>query len=256
MVGPPACRGITMASVTAGTWMRNEVEEQTHDHEAEELHPHGGEWLREVVFGLNDGLVTTLVFILAVSSVARSHLVLIALGEVVAGGISMTLGGYLSSRTTHDIVEHQIATERLEITHEPGEERAELRAIYRRKGLHEPLLDRVVEHLTADKERWLRSMVTDELGILEGERQHPMLDGLLIGGAFTVGGLIPTLPFLIGLAHPRLWAYGLTALTALLLGSIKSRYTLKSPLRAGLEFLAIVSIGTAAGAAVSLVLHA
>ncbi|MBA3947014.1 MAG: VIT1/CCC1 transporter family protein [Herpetosiphonaceae bacterium] len=58
----------------------------------QEQHPHGGDWLRDIVFGLNDGLVTTLVFIMTVSSVAQpTSLVLIALSEVVAGGISMTL---------------------------------------------------------------------------------------------------------------------------------------------------------------------
>ena len=71
--------------------------------EIEEQHPHSGDWLREIVFGLNDGLVTTLVFIMVVSNVGSTHLVLIALGEVVAGGISMALGGYLSADTAVNI---------------------------------------------------------------------------------------------------------------------------------------------------------
>jgi hypothetical protein len=41
----------------------------------------------------------------------------------------------------------------------------------------------------------------------------------------------------------------------LLLGTIKSKYTLKSPIRNGLEFLAIVTLGTIAGLAISLFLH-
>jgi len=44
-----------------------------------EQHPHGGNWLREIVFGLNDGLVTTLVFIMAVSGIAAAHLVVVVL---------------------------------------------------------------------------------------------------------------------------------------------------------------------------------
>src|SRR5712692_3197486 len=51
-----------------------------------EQHPHRGDWLREIVFGLNDGLVTTLVFIMAVSEVAPARLLLVVLGEVLAGG--------------------------------------------------------------------------------------------------------------------------------------------------------------------------
>src|SRR5579863_9926708 len=119
-----------------------------------EQHPHGGDWLREIVFGLNDGLVTTLVFIMAVSQVASSSLLLIVFGEILAGGISMALGGYLSARTEQEILDKRIATERYEIEHEPEEERAELQAIYKRKGFTGPLLHNVVSYLTANQERW------------------------------------------------------------------------------------------------------
>src|SRR5437870_2551132 len=119
-----------------------------------EQHPHRGDWLREIVFGLNDGLVTTLVFIMAVSQIAPARLLLIVLGEVLAGGVSMALGGYLSARTARQILDQRIATERYEIEHEPEEERAELRAIYQSKGLSGPLLDRVVGYLTATNEPW------------------------------------------------------------------------------------------------------
>jgi hypothetical protein len=79
------------------------------------------------------GLVTTLVFIMAVSEVAPARLLLVVLGEMLAGGVSMALGGYLSARTARQILDQHIATERYEIEHEPEEERAELRAIYRDK---------------------------------------------------------------------------------------------------------------------------
>ncbi len=227
----------------------------------QELHPHGGDWLREIVFGLNDGLVTTLVFIMALTAVAHAQLALIALGEVLAGGISMALGGYLSARTSEEILAHRIATERYEIAHEPDEERAELRAIYQRKGLRDPLLDRVVTQLTADEERWLRAMVHDELGVtaevVEGIDERPAwMQGLQVGLSFVVGGLIPVIPVLLGLPSVRWWAFGLTAITAMALGTIKGRYTGRMPWRAGLEFLVVVAIGTAVGLLVGLVLRA
>src|SRR6266571_8364183 len=221
-----------------------------------EQHPHKGDWLREIVFGLNDGLVTTLVFIMAVSEVAPARLLLVVLGEVLAGGISMALGGYLSARTARQILDQRIATERFEIEHEPDEERAELRAIYQNKGFSGPLLQRVVSHLTADRERWHRAMVHDELGVVEDTHINPWLEGVQIGVSFAVGGLIPTVPVLFSLPQARWWAYGLTALTALLLGVIKARYTHQSPVRAGLEFLVVVTAGTLAGVGLGLLLHA
>jgi vacuolar iron transporter family protein len=220
-----------------------------------EQHPHRGDWLRELVFGLNDGLVTTLVFIMAVSQVSPGRLLLVVLGEVMAGGISMALGGYLSARTARQVLDRRIATERYEIEHEPEEERAELRAIYRDKGFSGPLLHHVVSHLTADHERWHRAMIHDELGVVEDTTINPCLQGLNIGLSFVVGGLIPTVPLLLSLPQAQWWAYGLTAITALLLGAIKARYTHQGPVRAGLEFLVIVTIGTLAGVGMGLLLH-
>lgn len=228
---------------------------EAHGNETTELHPHRGDWLREIVFGLNDGLVTTLVFIMAVSEVAPSRLLLVVLGEVLAGGISMALGGYLSARTARQVLDQRIATERYEVEYEPDEERAELATIYRKKGFTGSLLDQVVEYLTANRDRWHKAMVHDELGVVEETRSNPVLSGIQIGLSFIVGGLIPTVPVLLSLPQARWWAYGLTALTALVLGAIKSRYTKQGPLRAGLEFLVVVTLGTLAGVGLGLLLH-
>jgi vacuolar iron transporter family protein len=225
---------------------------------SKELHPHTGGWLREIVLGLNDGLVTTLVFLMTVSTLAPAQIILLfALGEVAAGGISMALGGYLSARTQHEVLEQRIATERWEIAHEPDEERAELRAIYRQKGLPDELLERVVGQLTADEERWLRALVHDELGLVESAPVRPAWQqGGLIGLAFVVGGLIPTLAFLLRVPQPQLWAYGLTAVVAVGLGTLKERYTGTGVVRSSLEFLAIVTVGTLAGVILGALLHA
>lgn len=223
--------------------------------EFEEQHPHRGGWLREIVFGLNDGLVTTLVFIMAVSEVAPTRLLAVVLGEVIAGGISMALGGYLSARTAKQVLEKRIATEHYEIVHEPEEERAELVNIYRNKGFSGPLLDQVVGYLTSNRERWHRAMVHDELGVVEDTRTNPWLEGVQVGISFVVGGLIPTIPVLFALPQVKWWAYGLTALTAFVLGAIKARYTQQGVIRAGLEFLVVVTLGTLAGVGLGLLLH-
>ena len=77
---------------------------------------------------------------MAVSEVATTQLLPVVLGEVLAGGISIVLGGYLSARTAKQVLARRIATERYEIEHEPEEERAELVSIYQNKGFTGPLL--------------------------------------------------------------------------------------------------------------------
>src|SRR5260370_7617969 len=94
-----------------------------------EQHPHGGDWLREIVFGLNDGLVTTLVFIMAISGIASTHFMFVVLGEVLAGGVSMALGGYLSARTAREVLDKRISTEQYKLRHEPNDAPPHLLAI-------------------------------------------------------------------------------------------------------------------------------
>ena len=167
----------------------------------------------------------------------------------------MALGGYLSARTEQEVLEQRIATERYEIQHEPEEERAELRLIYRRKGIQGPLLDRIVDHLTADEERWHQALVHDELGVVDDTKTNPWLQGLQVGISFIIGGLIPTVPVLLALPQTRWWAYGLTAITAMSLGAVKARYIQKGTVRAGLEFLVVVTLGTLAGVGLGFLLH-
>jgi vacuolar iron transporter family protein len=221
----------------------------------EELHPHAGDWLRDAVFGLNDGVVTTLVFILAVSSVAATKILIVGIGEVIAGAVSMTLGGFLSARTEHEIIAQRVLTEREEIRAEPEEERAELRAIYAAKGLEGDLLDRVVADLTANDQRWLAAMMRDEHGITEPDPQSAIARGLGVGAAFLSGGLVPIVPFALHLHGAKWWAIALTALVASGLGIIKSRYTPKGALRGALEFVAIVAAGTLVGVGIGAGLH-
>ncbi len=62
-----------------------------------------------------------------------------------------------------------------------------------------------------------------------------------IGLSFVAGGLIPTIPVLLSLPQAKWWAYGLTALTAVVLGAVKALYTRQHPVWAGLEFLVVVT---------------
>ncbi len=225
-----------------------------------EEHPHGGDWLRDIVLGLNDGLVTTLVFVMTFSSVTSDrHIVLVsALAEMFAGGVSMGFGGFLAAQAEGEIRAKRTATERHEIEHEPEEERSELRAIYRRKGFSGMLLDQIVAHQTATPERWLAAMLHDEHGMTAGEPHPPLRSGLTIGFAFIVGAVVPVLPFLF--AEPTLVAKVLSlvaaAAAAIGLGALKSRHTLKTALRSGLEFLLIALLGTGFGILIGHLLHA
>jgi VIT1/CCC1 family predicted Fe2+/Mn2+ transporter len=218
-----------------------------------EQHPHGGGWLRDVVLGLNDGLVTTLVFVMTLGGATGSRHVLLtsAFAELVAGGVSMGCGGFLAARADADILAARIATERQEIATEPEEERRELRAIYRRKGFRGGLLEAIIAHQTATPERWLAAMLHDEHGITPEQGSSPLQAGTVVGLSFVAGALVPILPFLI--PWPRLPAalasFALAAAAAMGLGALKSRHTLRGALRSGVEFLTLAAAAALVGGA-------
>jgi VIT1/CCC1 family predicted Fe2+/Mn2+ transporter len=99
-------------------------------------------------------------------------------------------------------------------------------------------------------------MIRDELGVVdESEELTPIVQGLLVGGSFMLGALVPIVPFVIGLPSAEIWAYGLTVLTSLLLGVVKARYTYRGAVYNGLEFLAITTVGALAGLGIGALLH-
>lgn len=225
----------------------------------DERHPHRGDWLSDAVLGLNDGLVTTLIFVMTLGGVTADRHVLATgtLAELFAGGASMAIGAYLAARTEREVLEKRIAIERLEIATEPEEERRELKAIYRRKGFSGQLLEDIVAHQTATPERWLSAMVHDEHGVTGEPKRHPVGSGLSVGVAFVVGALIPALPLFSSLPLPaaRLVSFALAAAVTMGLGAIKSRHTLKGPLQSGLELLALAVAGAAFGALIGRLLR-
>ena len=76
-----------------------------------------------------------------------------------------------------------------------------------------------------------------------------------IGISFVVGGLIPAIPVFLSLPQAEWWAYGLTALTALVLGAVKARYTRQRPVWAVSNFLSSSRLRTVAGVGLGLLLH-
>ncbi len=225
----------------------------------QERHPHGGDWLRDVVLGMNDGLVTTLVFVMTLGGVARSRhtLLVTAVAELLAGGVSMGFGGLLAARADLEIRRARVETERHEIATEPHEERRELRSIYRRKGFQGKLLEAIIEHQTATPERWLAAMLHDEHGLIGAPERSPVRSGAAVGLSFMAGALVPILPFFFPL--PRLGgevaAFVLAAGATMALGALKSRHTLKTALRSGLEFFVLALLGAGFGVVIGRVMH-
>jgi vacuolar iron transporter family protein len=169
------------------------------------------------------------------------------LAEMVAGGVSMFLGGYTAARATREAYHYQVGIEREEIRYEPDEERAEVTQIYRNKGFREPLLDDIVHHVTSDPERWLNVMVRDELGAPPDEQSPSWQVGLAVGLSFMLGALVPLLPFIAHAGYAQALAIASSIMALVLTGAARSRYSRKTWWASAGEMVAIGVAGSAAG---------
>lgn len=219
----------------------------------EAWHAGGAESIRNVIYGVNDGLTATLGVLAGVGGASVDPRVVLigGLSAMVASGVSMAGGAYLASKSQREVFEGQLAREAAEIEAMPDLERAELVKIYRSKGLTPDEAKTIVGRITADKKVWLETQAREELGLDVSQFENPVREGLVAGVSTLIGGAIPVLGYIIGHAvlgtrasgfGALVIAFALSAAFLFLIGSARSFFTGKGGLRSGLEMLAVGTV--------------
>ena len=206
--------------------------------------------LREVVFGAQDGILSTLALVTSVAvAVDQTSIVLVAgLAGALAGMISMATGAYLGSRAEQDVQRSEIAQEAMELETNPAEELAELTVIFQREGKSYEEARHLADEIAEDKDLWLRTLVEKELGISPDETGNPMKDGLAMGSSFIVAALVPIVPHMVLDGSMAIAVSVAAALVGLfVLGVGKGRLVQRAPVLQGLEILGIGVVSAAIG---------
>lgn len=211
-----------------------------------------GGWLRPAVFGAMDGLVTNIALIAGVGGggVSPRAVVLTGTAGLVAGAISMGLGEYTSVRSANEQVAAEVAKERRELERHPEVEARELADAWVARGLPRELATQVADAVRRNPEEALRVHVQEELGVDPDDQPSPWAAAVSSFVCFSVGALVPLLPYLIG--STSLWlALGTGGLGLFLAGAIVARFTsrrwwssgLRQLLLGGLAAVATYAIG-------------
>lgn len=211
-------------------------------------------YLGEFVYGGIDGSVTTFAVVAGAAGAGLGSDVVLILGfaNLLADGFAMSVGAYLSSKSEQENYAKHRRIEIREVEEIPETERQEIRDIYRAKGFEGELLEQVVDVITADKARWVDTMMTEELGMMH-EQRSPMAMGAVTYASFVTIGLIPLLVFVydyaVGVWPAPLFASSaaLTTIGFVLIGYLKSAVTETSRMRGILETLLLGAL--AAGVA-------
>jgi len=207
-----------------------------------------GGFLRNVVYGFNDGLTANFGLVAGVigaSASTQHHTVIVAgVAGLIADALSMGSSGYLAAKSEQEVYEHEIAMERDEIAMMPEVERDELALIYETKGLAPETARELADAAMADPQRMLSEQMQEELGI-SAEQTSPMREAWLTGTATAIGALIPVFPFFVFAGTTAIViSFALAMASHFLVGALRSIFTGRSVFRSGLDMF-VVGLGVA-----------
>ena len=206
--------------------------------------------LREVVFGAQDGILSTLALVtsVAVAVEQTSTILVAALAGALAGMISMATGAFLGSRAERDVQRAEMAREAEELEANPAEELAELMVLFQREGKSYEEARHLADEIAQDKDLWLRTLVEKELGFSPEDTTSPVKDAFAMGLSFILAALVPIIPHMVLDGTVAITVSVAAALVGLFaLGMGKGRLVQKSPILQGLEMLGIGVVSAAIG---------
>ena|SRR5579883_335399 len=158
--------------------------------------------IREIVFGMQDGILTTLGIItgVGVAEGERAAVFISGFLALLAGALSMGVGEYLGRKSEREVVSATIDLEKREMADDPQGEFAEQVAFYKLKGFSAQEAEMIVKRLAQHPDIYLYEMVRDEFGIDPREAESSGLRApLSMAGSFAVGSLFPILAFVLPL---------------------------------------------------------
>lgn len=200
-------------------------------------------YLRDWIYGGIDGAVTTLAVVTGVAGAQLSSWIILALGfaNLFADGFSMAASNYLGTRSEHDDGDDCRISRTGTLNLAPEGEREEVRQIFERKGFEGEELRRIVELITADRERWVQTMLMDEYGLPHAVRS-PWIAALCTFTAFLICGLVPLLPYLFVSKHSLRLSALMTGIVFFAIGSIKSKWSTSSWWHSGFTTLVVGAV--------------
>ena len=219
-------------------------------------------YLRDFVYGAIDGIVTTFAVVAGVAGAGLEDRVVIILGaaNLFADGFSMAMSNLLGSRAEAQQRARARHEEETHIRLIPEGEREEIRQIYAAKGLDGEALEAVVEAITADRELWRNTMITEERGFAPSERS-PVRAAATTFAAFVALGSLPLLVFAaqaaldVDVEAPFAWSAVLAGAAFFAVGTFKARFVDQAWWKAGLETLALGGIAAALAYVVGIALQ-
>ncbi|KAJ3348488.1 hypothetical protein HDU83_001310 [Entophlyctis luteolus] len=181
-------------------YMRSRSSKDDDDESNDHKEPHfaSAEILRDVVVGLSDGLTVPFALTAGLASLGSSKTVVLGgISELVAGAISMGLGGYLAGKSEIESFDAEEAREWNEVHMVPEQEEDEIVELFEEYGMSRKDIEPLLQRFRSDPQLWVEFMMKYELGLEKPESSRLWISALTVGGSYFMGGLVPLFPYLV-----------------------------------------------------------
>ena len=245
-------------------YKKKNVDEMRRAHDVNAAEPHKqeqGQYIKSMIYGGLDGIVTTFAVVAGVAGASLSAGIVLILGfaNLIADGLSMAIGDFLSTKAENEYNQAERAREQWEVDYHPEGEKKEMVELYMEKGINEEEARQIVDIISKHKKAWVDIMMVEELGIIESD-ESPLKNALVTFISFALFGFLPLLAYVLAYYIPVLRIHTffiasvLTGLTLFTLGAMKVRITERNWLTAGMEMLIVGGVAAAAAYGVGVAL--
>lgn len=221
----------------------------------------GGKYIKSLVYGGLDGIITTFAVVSGVAGASLAVRVVIILGfaNLLADGISMAVGDYLSTKSENEYMEGLKKQQREKLVRNYDDEVEQMVESFEKEGLTAEDAQTIAYTLAKYSDPFVNQKMADEYGTEETE-EEPLKNALVTFLSFFTFGLVPLLAYVasmflpVMLEHAFVTASLLTGITLFILGAVKSRITHSSWMTSGIEMLAVGGLAAAAAYLIGFIL--
>lgn len=227
---------------------KRDLQKALKEHQSSERHGNRlGPYIRDIVYGGNDGIVTTFAVVAGTVGAGMPRYVIIILGlaNLLADASSMATGAYLSLKSELDQYKRLRREEQKEIAEDPELEREEIRQYLQENGLSGEQLSSALDAITSSEKLWVDIMMHSEHGMTEESSARPVVHGVMTFCSFVVFGFIPLIPYLFTVNPAIRFKVAIISTFAALcvLGLTRSAVTRERLIRGPLEIVGVGAFG-------------
>jgi len=206
--------------------------------------------IRELVFGMEDGMVSTLGAVTGIAAATKDVYTTVLAGVVVIAveSISMGVGSYLSSKSVRAIAERKLFEEKQELSQFPKEEEKELEQMYLTEGWSKEISQMMAAEAAKKPDLILKEMAYRELKVFPEQLENPLENGLVMGISYIIGGIVPViLYFFLPLETAVGSSIAVTLFGLFFLGVYTTKFSKRTWWKAGVEMLGLASAAALVG---------